>query len=187
MKITIGGNPGSGKTSLGKALAKKFKLKFYSMGDLRGKLALKHNLTIDQLNEIGKKEFWTDKYVDDFLKKLNKKDNFIVDGWLAFYFIKDSIKIFLKADSNKAAERIFRNQRKDEEHKDTVKEIKAMIKKRIKETDARYKKYYNVNYQDEKNYDFILNTTNLTVEKSLKKILEFLKRKNKKRKIKSIC
>ena len=177
MKITIGGNPGTGKTSLGKALAKKFKLKFYSMGDLRGKIALKRGLTIDQLNEIGKKEIWTDKEVDDFQKNLGKKeDNFVVDSWLGFYFIKDSIKIYLKVGINKAAERIFQDQREDEEHKDTVEEIKAMIEKRIKETAKRYKKYYNVNFQDEKNYDFVLDTTNLAIEESLKKIVNFIKK-----------
>ena len=44
MIITISGWPGSGKTSVGKLLSKKLGYQFYSMGDLRGKVALEKNL-----------------------------------------------------------------------------------------------------------------------------------------------
>ncbi len=40
MIITIAGMPGSGKTTVAKILADKLNLKRYSMGDLRGKMAL---------------------------------------------------------------------------------------------------------------------------------------------------
>ena len=41
MIITISGLPGSGKSTIGKMLAKKLGYKFYSMGDLRGKIEKK--------------------------------------------------------------------------------------------------------------------------------------------------
>ena len=108
MIITISGWPGSGKTTVGKLLARKLNYKFYSMGNLRGKTALEKNLTIDQLNKIGEDESWTDKDVDEYQKKLGEKeDNLIVEGRLSFHFIPKSLKIFLKVDQIIGAARIF--------------------------------------------------------------------------------
>jgi predicted cytidylate kinase len=176
MKITIGGKPGSGKTTMAKLIAKKLGYKHYSMGDLRGKLAQKHNMTIDQLNKIGLKEFWTDKEIDEELTKLGKKeDNIIIDTWTGFNFIPDSIKIFLDVDYKEGAKRIFKNQRPDEPKKKTIEEVENMIKQRVKDTRARYQKWYKIDFLDKSNYDIIIDTTKLTKEEVLNRILEFVK------------
>ena len=51
MIITISGKPGAGKTTVGKAVAARLGLEFYSMGDLRGKMASDRGLTIDELSK----------------------------------------------------------------------------------------------------------------------------------------
>ncbi len=178
MIITISGMPGSGKTTVAKKIAKKLKLNHYSIGDLRGKIALKHNLTIDELNKLGEKEIWTDKEVDDYQKKLGKtKNNFIIDGWISFHFIPNSIKIFLDVDLKTGAKRIFKDQRKDEKRKENVNEVLKMIKKRMESSKKRYKKYYNLNPYLKKHYDFWLDTSNLTIKEVIDKILDFVKQK----------
>lgn len=179
MRITISGLPGSGKTTIAKMLAKKLGYKYWSGGDIRGEIAKRHGLTIDQLNEIGKKEIWTDKEFDDFQENIGKtQDNFIMEAWVGFHFIPDSIKIFLEVDSREGARRIFLDQRHDEEYKETKEEVEEMIKKRLKESKDRYKKYYKINdFTDRKQFDFVLDTTKLTKEQVLSKILEFLKTK----------
>jgi CMP/dCMP kinase len=180
MIITITGKPGSGKSTVAKVIAKKLNYSFFSTGDFRGEVAQKHGLTIDELNEIGKKEFWTDKKVDDKVKLIGKtKDNFIIDTWLGFYFIPHAIKIFLDVDLNIAAKRIFIDQRKDEEKKETVNQVKEMLEKRLKETQDRFKKYYKVDFLDKKHYDKIINTTNLSKYQIINKILEFVKKEKK--------
>ena len=122
MIITVSGKAGSGKSTLVKSLAKKLKLKSYDIGDLRGRLAMERGLTIDELNEIAKKEDWTDREVDKITEKLGKtEDNFVVGGWVAFHFIPNSIKIFLDVELGEGAKRIFKHQRPDEERKKTVK------------------------------------------------------------------
>jgi predicted cytidylate kinase len=179
MKITISGLPGAGKTTIAKMLAKKLRYKCWSMGDMRGEIAKKHGMTIDQLNEIGKKEIWTDKEVDDFQKEIgDTKDNFIMEAWIGFYFIPNSIKIFLEVDEKEGAKRIFLDQREDEEHKNNVEEVEKMIKKRLDESRERYKKYYGINdFTDRKQFDFVINTTKLAKEEVVEKIMEFLKKK----------
>jgi len=178
MIITISGKPGSGKTSVAKAISKKLRYDFFSAGDFRGKVAMKHGMTIDELNKVGKKEFWTDKEVDDEMKKLGKeKDNFVVEGWLSYYFIPNSIKIFLDVDIKEASKRIFKDQRPDEEEKEDVKDVEKMIKKRLEESNKRYKKYYDADFLDKKNYDLIIDTTNLNINEVVEKILKFINNK----------
>ncbi len=183
MIITIGGRSGAGKTSTARALARRLGYKFYSMGDLRGKMAMERGMTIDELNEIGKKESWTDKEVDEFQKKLGKKENnFIIEGWLSFHFIPHSFKIFLDVGPEAAARRIFKNQRPDEEVKKTVGGVLSMVQKRMAESQKRYKKYYGVDCFCEECYDLVINTTNLTIRQVVSKIITELKIwKNKKK------
>ncbi len=177
MIVTIAGKPGSGKTTVAKEVAKRLGFKHLSTGDMRGQLAMEHGLTIDQLNEIGKKEDWTDKEVDKKVEQIGKtQDKLVIDSWLAFHFIPKSLKIFLDVDLKVAAKRIFANQRPDEEHKDTVEQVYEMITKRYQETVARYKKWYGVDISDLKNYDVVVDTTNLTQEQSIQKVLEFVKK-----------
>jgi len=180
MIITISGMPGSGKSTIAKILAEKLGYKHLSGGDLRGQIALKHGLTIDELNKIGEKEIWTDKEVDDKLVKIAKnEDNYVIDSWIAFHFIPQSIKIFLDVRPEEGAKRVFENPRPDEDKKKALKETEKMLNIRVETTRKRYKKYYNVDFLDKKNYDFILDTSDLSIEQVTEKVLNFIKCKSK--------
>lgn len=176
MLITIAGKGGSGKSTVAKILAKKLRYRFFSAGDFRGSIALKHGLTIDQLNDIGKKEFWTDKIVDDEIKRIGQKeDNIVIDAWIGFHFIPNSFKVFLDVDENTASKRIFKDQRPDEPKKSTIKEIKEMNKSRLKDNLDRYKHYYKIDLLKKSNYDLIIDTTNLTPEQIVDMIIKRIK------------
>jgi len=137
---------------------------------------MERGMTIDELNEIGKKESWTDKEVDEFQKKLGKKeDQFIIEGWLSFYFIPHSFKVFLDVNPEAAEKRIFKNQRPDEEPQESAREVLKMVKKRMAESQKRYKKYYGVDCFYEECYDLVINTTNLTISQVVSKIITELK------------
>jgi len=108
MKITIAGLPGSGKTTVAKMIAKELGYEHYSIGDLRGEIAIKHNMSLSELNEVGLKEIWPHKEADDFLEELGKtKDNLVIDTWLGWHFVPDSVKVFITVDAELAAKRIF--------------------------------------------------------------------------------
>ena len=178
MIITISGKPGAGKTTVAKILAEKLGYKFYSTGDLRGQMAMKRGLTIDQLNKIGAKEDWTDKDVDNLTKEIAaKEDNLIFDSWLAFFFIPRSFKVFLEIDPKVAAERVFKDQRPDERHFDSPAGIEKMLNGRLEQSRQRYLKYYNIDFLDKSYYDLIIDTTNLSpAEKVADQILINLKK-----------
>jgi len=173
MIITISGMPGSGKSTVGKILAERLGYKFYSMGDLRGKMAMDRGMTIDELNELGRDEDWTDREADEYQIELAKKeDNFVIDGRVSFYFIPSSFKIFLTADLSEASRRVFQNQRPDEEKVNTVQELEKRMRNRIKQDDFRYKKYYDVDFQNQSNFDLVLDTTKSNIEGTVDKIMQ---------------
>ena len=178
MIITIAGKPGSGKSTVAKLLAHKLNYALFSAGDLRGQIAMQHGLTIDQLNELGKKERWTDEECDKLIERMGKEQNNIIfDSRLAWHFIPNSVKLFLDVNLHEAAQRIFKKQRPDEKHQESVQGVYTMITQRIESDIARYKKWYNVDILDLKNYDVVIDTTQLTQEQTLKKILAHVTKK----------
>ncbi len=174
MKVTISGTPGSGKTTIARMLAKKLGLKHYSAGNIRRKMAIERGLTINELNKLGEKEDFTDREVDEYQQKLGKEDNIMVDGRLSFHFIPDSVKIFLKTDIEEGAKRILGHKRKEEGYSD-VEDVENALRERMESDKKRYKKYYNINCYDEGHYDYVLDTTDLTIREVLQKLLKFIK------------
>ena len=176
MKITISGVPGSGKTVVAKELAKKLKLKRYSMGNFVRKLARKKKISLLKLCNLTEKSDFVDKELDKRQLAIRNKDNFVIDGRISFYFIPESIKIFLDADFKVRAKRIFNDNRKGE-HFSSLLKTEEEIKQRAESERRRYKKYYSLDYLDRKHYDYILDTSNLNVKQATDKIIGFIKKK----------
>jgi len=175
MIISISGQAGSGKSSVAKELAQSLKFKHYSMGDLRRKMARNRSLTLTELNKMGEKKDFTDKQVDEYQKELAKKEsNFIVDGRLSYYFIPESIKIFLKAHMRTRAERVYNDERTEEKFRDLGDAIASLLE-REKSDKTRYEQYYNIDCMNELQYDLILDTTKLSIEEVKQEILKFIK------------
>lgn len=169
--------PGSGKTTVGKMLAKKMGLDFFSVGDLRGKMAAERGMTIEEFNKLGEREAWTDKEIDDYQANYGRThDNFIAEGRLAFHFIPDSIKIFLNVDLRAAAKRVFADPRPDEERRFSVEEEMRAMRERIKGDKKRYLKYYNVDPYIKKNFDIFLDTTGIEIPEVVKILAEKIKK-----------
>ena len=176
MIVTISGLPGSGKSTIGKMLAEQLGYKFYSIGDLRGKMAIDRGMTIEELNTLGESQQWTDKEADEYQVALAKReDNFIVDGRISFHFIPTSFKIFLTVDPDVAANRVFAHQRLDEKQVGSVEERKRAMAQRMQSDALRYKKYYDITYPDPAAFDLVIDTSHLTPEEILDRIMARLK------------
>lgn len=177
--ITISGSPGSGKSSVSRLLAKRLGFRHYSIGDLMRALAEKRGISLLELSRKAESDKSMDQELDRMQTELGKKqDNFIIDSRLGFHFIPGSIKIFLETDERKAAERIFHHLRKEEKENTSLEKTLENIRRRKQSERMRYRKYYQLDCYNKEQYDFTLDTTQLSVEQTVKNIMEFLKNKN---------
>jgi len=177
MIITISGQAGSGKSTVGKLLAEKLSYKHYSMGDLRRKMAEEKGISIAELNRLGEKEDFTDKEVDEYQRKLGEKeDNFVVDGRLSFHFIPKSVKIYLEARSEVRAQRVFSDERITEQYKG-LEDAKKALEDREESDSKRYKKYYGIDFKHRGHFDIVLDTSDILAEKVVEKIVKLLKKR----------
>jgi predicted cytidylate kinase len=183
MIITISGVPGSGKTSAGRAVAKRLGMRFFSIGELRAKMAEDRGMTIDELNAHGEKDHTTDTDIDEYQKKLGETgDHLVVEGRLSWRFIPRSFKIFLTCDFDEATRRIYLakqdGDRSDEAHFADAQEARARLEARIASDARRYKTIYGVDYQDPSHYDLVIDTTaSKSPEETAEKILGSLNEK----------
>ncbi len=177
MIITLTGLPGSGKSTIAKMLSDKLAMPWYSIGDLRGKMAEERGMTIDELNKLGETEDFTDKEVDAYQAELGKtEDNIILDGRTSWHFVPNSLKVFLDVSLDEASKRIFNDAkqgtRSDEDPFESQQQAKERIKNRLDSDNKRYKKYYNIEYLEKSNYDLVIDTTNLTPDQVVDEILK---------------
>jgi cytidylate kinase len=163
MKITISGVVGAGKTTLSHTLEEEFGLEYKSVGKIMRKMARERNISFDELTQIAKKDSSVDEELDKKQKEMNKEDGFVMDSRLGFHFIPDSIKIYLKVDIKEAARRIFAMNREDQ-HYESFEDCLGACKKRVEAEKIRYKKYYDIEFGKESDFDLLIDTTGKSSE-----------------------
>lgn len=183
MILTIAGNLGSGKSTVAKLLAKKLNLKHYSTGDFMRQMAEERGITLLELSKLAEKDKKIDRELDARQINLGKKeDNFVIDARLGWHFIPNSMKIFLDVTDEEAARRIFSDKasaRTTEKENNTYEKTLANIRTRKESEKKRYRKYYNLDYTDKKQYDLVVDTTKINPEEVVEKIIEFVDKHNK--------
>ena len=179
MIISIGGNQGSGKSTLAKQLAEVLGWPRYYMGGLRREAATKRGLTLAEYNKLGETDPQTDLEVDEYQKKLGEtEDNFVIEGRTSWYFIPQSLKIYLDVSDEKGAERIFGAGRSGEDKDmNTFEDVLNSVKTRKISDRKRYLKFFGIDTYDLKNYDYVIDTTNLTIDEVFDKVYSIVKEK----------
>jgi len=168
--ITISGSPGSGKTTVAKLLAEKLGLKYVYSGKIFREMADKHKMSLEEFGEYCEKHEEVDKQLDDYQLELLKKGNVIAEGriagWLAYRNNIPSIKVLLDADLETRSKRITIREKGD------VEKRKKEILTREKSESTRYKKYYNIDVEDNSIYDLVIDTTLKTPAEIVDLIIE---------------
>lgn len=181
MIISFNGDEGSGKSTVAKLVSAKLTYPRYYMGQIFRDMAAKKNLTLVEYLQSGETDPSVDREVDDYLIELSQKESaFVIESRTAWHFIPESLKIYLRVDENEGAKRVFNELQKENKRNEIIgdfslTDILGKIQERRRTDDARYIKYYGINIRDEKNYDFILDTTNLSKEEVFEKVMGFIK------------
>ena len=164
MRITVSGTPGSGKTSASKMLARELNLRYYGLGEMIRKTAVKKGVSLIKFTEYLETHKLYNKKFNDSIKKLNSEDNFVLDSRIGVLLIKDSVNIFLDSDPGIRAERIFRDKRKLESF-ETIGDVKKEILKRLEIEKKMIYELYKFDFTDPKHYDIAIDTTGMNVRK----------------------
>jgi len=191
MIITISGTPGSGKSTIVKILVENLRAERIYVGGIRRELAKEKSMTLTELNEYAQTHPETDVDVDEKAaaqaRKFERgKKVVVVEGRTQYHFLPESIKIFVNVDVDEAARRIWKDlQQKDmrmqrnEGNINSLKEMKESIMERFENDQMRYKKYYNLDITDTKQYDLVIDTTKITAQEGAQKIIDFLEKYKK--------
>ncbi|MEI8360776.1 MAG: cytidylate kinase family protein [bacterium] len=179
MIISFCGNAGAGKTTAAKQLAKDLGWPHYYIGGLRRQKAKERGLTLEEYNQLGETDPKTDLEVDEYQRELaTKEDNFIIEGRTSWYFIPTSFKIFMDVNEEIGAERILKNLQMPNDRNETnkvvnqIKEMQSLNLARKTSDTLRYKQYYNIDVYDKSNFDYVLDTSDLTPDQSYDLIWE---------------
>ena len=181
MIISFSGDLGSGKSTIAQMLAEKLNWPRYYIGGLRREMAKKKGMTLAEYNKLGESDPATDQEIDSYQKELGEKeDNFIIEGRTSWYFIPKSLKIYLGVSIEEGAKRIFnnlqlKNDRNEADELNSWEDVLASNKERFASDKLRYGQYYGIDVYDSKNYDFFLDTTNLSPEQVFQAVYAFVK------------
>jgi cytidylate kinase len=172
-KITIFGWVGTGKTSVGKELAKRFNYDFISSGNIFRAEAESLGIGMHELEELYNQDPERDKNLDNKMAEYGQThNNFIADSRLAWHFIPDSIKIKLVAETDERARRVA------EREGISLAAAKHDITFREDVCQKRYQEVYGLTTIAPDNlFDLIIDTTQLNFTEVVDKVEAFLKPK----------
>ncbi len=178
MIITLSGSPGSGKSSVAKVLAKKLGCRHLSAGGMQRLMGKERGMSIHQWDRYVELHPKIDNMIEQrLLREAKKARNAVMDWRLGFHFLPKCPKIFLYVKPSIGAKRIFNAHRSSEAENATLQKTKAKMLERDSKLIRRMKKVYGVNYSDQRNYDFVIDTSSLTIEETSAKVFAYLKNK----------
>ncbi len=153
MIVTLGGLPGSGKTSVARELASRYGFTVISAGEQFRKLAEERGLTLQEFGLLAEKDSSIDLAIDARQKDLAAThDMALVEGRLAGRTIEAGLKVWLKASLDVRARRIA--------SREGVPIGRAMNETVTREAceASRYKSFYDIDPNDMSCYDLIVDT-----------------------------
>lgn len=172
MILTIGGPPGSGKTTIARLLSERLGLKLVVIGDIFRAMAKERGLSLAEFGEVAAQDHTIDLMIDKRTVDLAQRGNIVLEGRLAGVMMRTqkipSFKIWLAADIKERAKRIA--ERENENPEDIVKRIQE----RESSEKERYRIIYDIDFDDRFIYDLVIDTSDITPEDIVKIILDQL-------------
>lgn len=175
--ITLGGLPGSGKSTVRKRLTEKLGYKSFYTGGYARELAEAHGITLEEFNEKVASDRRLDELIDAEQKRISEEeDEYVVDAHIGFHFIPNSFKVFLTVPIEVSAERIFKDsdshiRQRSGDVMESYDEALFRTKKRIKNHQYRYKKHYGIDVYDPSQFDLVIDTSKYTPDQVTEEIL----------------
>ena len=175
MFITINGHLGSGKSTVCDLLREQYGFKVFNTGSIQRKFANEMNISTLELNKKSKEDFSFDYQIDNAIVEYAKAhvgERVVFDSRLAWHFVPESFKVRLIIPPEIAAARVYLNRQSKEEQYSSAQEALDMLSERQNAEAERYRLIYNIDVNDENNYDLIIDTSGLSPEEAAQKIID---------------
>lgn len=173
MIITITGKPCGGKSAVIDYLIQKYNFERFSGGAIFRRIAEERGVDILELNRLNDTSI--DKLVDDEIVRLGKEkinEDIIFDSRTAWHFIPKSFKVFLDVQPKEQARRLINSGRTNEKVDMTEDEAIDYLNERWELENKRYFEIYGFDNKDPKQYDIVVDTTNIPVEEVATRIYD---------------
>ena len=179
MRITLNGDLGSGKSTIGKQLAEQFGIPYISTGSIFREIGEIHNMDALTTNLEAENNQELDNIVDSKIKEINAThDSFLLDSRMAWHFSTSSQNIFLSVTTNTAARRVLSDTSRTGEKYDSLEDAIVSLEKRRKSELKRYRNLYDVNISDIENYDLSIITDEAAIAAVVDIIARFPRGRN---------
>lgn len=165
MFITITGRPCSGKSTVSNLLAEQHNFKKISVGGIFKEEAHKRRMNAEEFSSFCLKDPTFDFFIDNKTTEIaleHEKEDIIFDSRMAWHFVPFSFKVFIDLDEDEMARRLINSDRKGKEKYTDIKEAKKSLLNRERVEIERYKKNYNQELSDMRNFDFVVDGANKT-------------------------
>ena len=157
--ITITGDLGSGKSTVSILLKQRLNYDHIYTGGIQREIANRHNMTTLELNKYAETHPEIDEEIDATFKSLNESSNLIVDSRMAWFFIPQSFKVYLKTSLEESIKRIYGDGERFNESYASVEEAAVHIIARKESENKRYLELYGANCADLSHFDLVIDTS----------------------------
>ena len=169
--ISITGDLGSGKSTVSKILKERLNYDYVYTGKIQREIANRYRMTTLELNQYAETHPEIDEEIDATFRALNDSSDLIADSRLAWFFIPDSFKVYIKTDINVSARRISNDsQRKNEKYTSEEEAVRDIMARKASEN-KRYMELYGADCSDLSNFNLIVDSSFITPEEVADKII----------------
>lgn len=173
--ITVSGEPGSGKSSVGRELARIYGMDIVSTGALQRELAASLGVSIVDVNKRAELDQSIDSRIDSILQgKGAQTTALIFDSRLAWHFVPNAFKLHLIVDPTVAAERLHRTRESNVESYTSVEHAAQDAHTRSSSERSRFRDKYGVDIFRLRNYDLVIDTSDAPLDMVVSEVLQVL-------------
>ena len=173
--ICITGNIAVGKTEVAKIVANKLGFELYKASTSFRELARQKNMSLVEFSRYVDKNPDIDKQVEfNTQAKVKNSNKIVIDARLGFYIAPKAFKVYMTSVLDVASKRVFKasKTRGKEEKYESVEEARDAILAREESEKERYLELYDVDIHDLSNYDYVIDTSELTPDEAANRIIE---------------